>query len=178
MDLKITLFTQLDTKQFASNVRFFASEKRAELVSRFWDYVANAMQRMFQHGDVKQVNKAAAAAELCGYGPSFRRVVPAIVPFKYDKEGKLFTGSIQSGKRNVLETLNENGVPNWEADLRTRIDGEGSSSSNAKAFNLDTRAAALVKAALKAGCTAQDIKKMVSEKISASIVTVAAKKAA
>jgi len=178
MDIKLTLFTQFDAKQFATNVRFFASEKRAELVSRFWDYVANCVQKCYQHGDIKQINKAAIAAELCGYGPSFRRAVPKIIPFKYSKDDRAFEGTIQSGKRNVLEELNENGIPNWEAQLRDNITAETTGKSKtAKPFNLDSRLESIVKAATKEGFTPADIKKHLSEVLSKNAVTAVAKAA-
>lgn len=125
MENILTLFTQFDTKQFNTAVRFFASEKRAELVTRFYDYCANAAQLVYAHGDSKQANKMSIAAELCGFGPTFRRVVVPNVPFAYDKETHLFIGKIQKGKRSALETLNADGVPNWEADMRDRLDNEG-----------------------------------------------------
>lgn len=125
MENNLTLFTQLTVKQFNTAVRFFASEKRAELVARFYDYCANVAQKVYETGDSKQANKMAAAAELCGFGPTFRRVVVPNVPFAYDKQAHLFIGKIQKGKRSALETLNADGIPNWEADMRSRLDEEG-----------------------------------------------------
>ena len=127
MDKILTLFTQLNAKQFNTAVRFFASEKRAELVARFYDYCANVAQKVYETGDSKQANKMAAAAEMCGFGPTFRRVVVPNIPFAYDRETHLFIGKIQKGKRSALETLNADGVPNWEADMRDRLDNEGKS---------------------------------------------------
>lgn len=125
MENILTLFTQLTAKQFNTAVRFFASEKRAELVTRFYDYCANSAQLVYVHGDSKQANKMSVAAEMCGFGPTFRRVVVPNIPFAYDKETHLFTGKIQKGKRSALETLNADGIPNWEADMRDRLDNEG-----------------------------------------------------
>lgn len=125
MDKVLTLFTQFNAQQFKSAVVFFASDKRAELVARFWDYCANVAQRTYDTGDIKQANKMAAAAELCGFGPTFRRVMVPNIPFAYDRETHIFTDKIQKGKRSTLATLNSDGVPYWEADMRSRLDNEG-----------------------------------------------------
>lgn len=177
MDIKLNLFKTLDAKAFNTAVKFFASEKRAELVARFRDYCANVAARCYEYGDVKHANKLACAAELCGYGASFRRCVVPNIPFAYDKQAKIFDGKKQIGKFNRLTELNAEGIPHWEADMKARFDGE-STPKQTKPFVLDTRAAALVKAALKNGATVADIKKSVSEAISNTITSVAVKKAA
>ena len=152
MDIKLNLFNTFDNKAFNNAVKFFASDKRRELVTKFQDYCANVLARTFEHGDVKHANKLAVASEICGFGPTFRRVVVRNVPFAYDKESKLFAGSIQKGKRAALSELNADGIPTWEADLRLRFDGEGSAKDK-KAPDYLKRYINALGAALKNGVT-------------------------
>ena len=105
MDTILNLFNTFDTKAFNNAVKFFASDKRRELVIKFQDYCANVVARTYEFGDIKHANKLAAAAEICGYGPTFRRVVVRNIPFVYDKDAKVFTGQIQKGKRAALSEV-------------------------------------------------------------------------
>jgi hypothetical protein len=177
MDIKLNLFNTFDSKAFNNAVKFFASDKRKELVIKFQDYCANVAARCYAYGDVKHANKLAYAAELCGFGPTFRRCVVPNIPFAYNKEAKLFDGKMQNGKFNKLSELNADGYPNWEADMRHRFDTENEPKA-AKDVDYGKRLASAVKAAVKHGMSAADIKKLVSEEISKSVTTVAVKKAA
>lgn len=152
MDIKLNLFNTFDTKAFNNAVKFFASEKRRELVTKFQDYCANVMARTYEHGDIKHANKLAVAAELCGFGPTFRRVVVPNVPFAYDKDSKQFTGSIQKGKRAALSTLDADGYPTWESDMRIRFDSEGTKKES-KTPDYLKRFVSSTSAALKNGVT-------------------------
>lgn len=176
----LKLFATLNAKQFATDARYFASDKRAEIVTRFRTFAVNCVHKVFEHGDVKWANKASAAAELCGFGPTFRRCFVPNVPFKYDKEAKIFDGSIQQGKRNALAALNEDGVLKFEADIVRRLADEGQPREKKEA-DYEKRLINSVKAALKHGIMPQAVKKLVSETISTNITTVntdQAKKAA
>jgi hypothetical protein len=175
MDLKI--FATLSAKQFATDARYFASEKRADLVNRFRTWATNCVAKVIEYGDIKWANKASAAAELCGFGPTFRRVYVPNVCFAYDKEAHLFTGTIQAGKRAALAELNEDGILNFEADIAKRLADEGKPKEK-KEVDYAKRLSSAVTAALKHGMSAADAKKLVSETISKTITTVAAKKAA
>lgn len=171
MDKILTLFAQLSDKQFNTAGRFFASDKRAELVARFYDYCANAAQRVYETGDNKHANKMAGAAELCGFGPTFRRVVVPNIPFAYDKESHLFVGKIQKGKRSTLETLDANGVPNWEADMRNRLDLEGQPKAK-KEPDYAKRLVNALSAALNHGITATEVRSATNAAIKAAITAV------
>lgn len=175
MELKI--FANLSAKQFATDARFFASEKRAELVNRFRTWATNCVVKVYEYGDVKWANKAYQAAELCGFGPTFRRVYVPNIPFAHDKEAKMFTGSIQTGKRAALSELDENGVLRFEADIARRLADEGKPREK-KEPDYAKRLATAVAAALKHGMSPAEAKKLVSETISKTITTVEAKKAA
>jgi len=176
MELKLKVFENLTVKQFATDARYFASAKRAELVNRFRTWATNCVVKVYEFGDVKWANKASAAAELCGYGPTFRRVYVPNIPFAYDKEGKLFVGTIQQGKRAALSELDENGVLRFEADIAKRLADEGKPKEK-KEPDYAKRLATAVAAALKHGMTPADAKKLVSETISKTVTTVAAKAA-
>ncbi len=175
-DLK--LFATLDNRKFAAAVRFFSDKKRALLVTRFWDYVANAIARTYETGDVTHVNKAAGAAELCGYGVAFRKFAVPVIPFKYSMPDRGFEGTIQKGKRNTLDQLNEDGVIKWEAELHRRLGDDAAAKKETKPVDYDKRVASAIKAALKHGITPAHLKKVVSETISENITTVGDKKAA
>lgn len=164
----LKLFNQLDSKAFNTTVRYFASDKRAELVARFYDYCANAAQRVFETGDSKQANKMAVAAEICGFGPTFRRVVVPNIPFAYDKEAHLFIGKIQKGKRAALETLDAEGVPNWEADMRSRLDSEGQPREK-KEPDYVKRLNTALSNALGNGVTATEVRVMTNAAIKAAV---------
>ncbi len=174
MENVLKLFTQLSTKQFNTAVRFFASEKRAELVSRFYDYCANAAQIVFATGDIKQANKMYAAAELCGFGPTFRRCIAPNIPFAVDREAHLFVGKIQKGKRSTLETLNADGIPNWEADMRSRLDSEGQPREK-KEPDYVKRLNTALSNALGNGVTAQEVRAQTTAAIKAAVSEVAEK---
>ncbi len=172
MDIKLNLFNTFDTKAFSNAVKFFASDKRRELVTKFQDYCANVVARTYEHGDVKHANKLAVAAEICGFGPTFRRVVVRNVPFSYDRDSKLFTGSIQKGKRSALTELDANGVPIWEADMRLRFDSEGQPKAKKEADYLK-RMESAISAALKHGITPDVVRKSVNTAIKSTTVEVA-----
>lgn len=174
MENVLKLFNQYDGKAFAKDVRFFASEKRAELVARFWDYCANAAQRTYETGDIKQANKMYVAAELCGYGPTFRRCIAPNIPFAVDREAHLFIGKIQKGKRSTLETLNADGVPNWEADMRSRLDSEGQPREK-KEPDYVKRLNTALSNALGNGVSAQEVRAQTNAAIKAAISEVAEK---
>lgn len=175
MDLKI--FANLTAKQFATDARFFASEKRALLVERFRTWATNCVAQVYEHGDIKWANKASSAAELCGFGATFRRCYVPNIPFAYDKAAHAFTGSIQSGKRAALSEFNENGILMFEADIAKRLADEGAPKEK-KEVDYAKRLASAVSAALKHGMPAADVKKLVSETLSKNVVTVTVKKAA
>lgn len=175
MDIKLTLFNTFDSKTFNNAVKFFASDKRKELVTKFQDYCANVAARCYEYGDVKHANKLAYAAELCGFGPTFRRCVVPNIPFAYDKADKVFDGKIQQGKQSRLTELNAEGIPEWEANMRLRFDGENTP-KEAKPTDWTKRIHSTIAGALKSGMSPADIKKLVSEEISKQITTV--KKAA
>lgn len=162
------LFTLLDAKAFARDVAYFASAKRAEMVERFWNYVANCVAKALESGDQSHLNKAASAAEMCGYGPTFRRVVPAVAPFKFDKKAMQFTGKIRKGKRELLQEY-DRGVQAWERILKAGLDGKTSSKPAAE-FNLDAvgkRAKTLARSAFEAGLNRQECRKAISEAFAA-----------
>lgn len=173
---KLNVFNALNNRQFASAVRFFTSDKRAELVAKFWDFVANAILRCYQTGDSTHVNKAAAAAEICGYGPAFRKAAVAVIPFKYDMASRQFVDKIQREKRRALHVVDEKGVLAWETQLRDRIDDISNPKTKTKPqFDgkaLERGAKRLVHKAIEAGLPASAIKKAVSEAISNEITTV------
>lgn len=177
MEILLTLFAQLSDKQFATAGRFFVSDKRAELVARFYDYCANCAQRVFDTGDYKHANKMAGAAEICGFGPTFRRVVVPNIPFAYDMEAHLFVGKIQKGKRSTLETLDANGIPNWEADMRERLDSEGQPREK-KEPDYAKRLATALSNALKNGITAAEVRIVVNSAIKAAVSEVEVQKVA
>ena len=167
----LKLFSNLSKKQFATDAKYFASEKRAELVKRFYTFAVNCAQRCYEFGDIKWANKAANAAELCGYGPTFRRCVVPNIPFAYDKASHIFTGTIQSGKRAALSELDENGVLKFEADIAKRLADEGKPKEK-KEPDYAKRIASAVTAAVKHGMSPLDIRKLVSETVSKTITTV------
>jgi hypothetical protein len=177
MDIKLKIFSNLTAKQFATDARYFASEKRAELVSRFQTWATNCAAKVIEYGDMKWANKASAAAELCGFGPTFRRVFVPNIPFAYDKAAHMFIAPIQSNKRNALAELNSDGILNFEADIARRLDEENKPKEKKEA-DYAKRLASAVSAAVKHGMPAADVKKLVSETLSKAIVTVAVKKAA
>lgn len=177
MELKLKMFDNLTAKQFATDARYFASEKRAQIVARFQTWATNCAAKVFEYGDIKWANKASNAAEMCGFGPTFRRCYVPNFPFAYDKAAHIFTGQIQSGKRAALSELDENGVLKFEADIAKRLADEGKPREK-KEPDYAKRLASAVTAAIKHGMTAVDAKKLVSETISKTITTVAVKKAA
>lgn len=177
MELKLKLFDNLTAKKFATDARYFASEKRAELVERFRTWATNCVVKVYEYGDIKWANKAYAAAEMCGYGPTFRRCYVPNICFAHDKDAKAFTGTIQQGKRAALSELNEDGVLMFEADIASRLANEGVPREK-KEPDYAKRLVSAVSAALKHGMTPVDAKKLVSETISKTITTVAVKKAA
>ena len=171
MDIKLNLFNTFDNKAFNNVVKFFASEKRRELVAKFQDYCANVVARTYEHGDIKHANKLATAAELCGFGPTFRRVVVRNIPFKYDRDAKAFDGQIQKGKRAALSELDANGVPKWEADMRLRFDTEGQPKAKKEKDYLKSLESALT-AALKHGVSADVVRKASNTAIKSATVAV------
>lgn len=177
MELKLKIFSNLTAKQFATDARYFASEKRAELVARFQTWVTNCVAKVLEYGDIKWANKASAAAELCGFGATFRRCFVPNIPFAYDKAAHIFGGSIQANKRNTLLEVNEDGILNFEADIARRLAEENAPKKKAEP-DYAKRLASSVAAAVKHGMSAADVKKLVSETLSKTITTVAVKKAA
>jgi hypothetical protein len=167
----LKLFNNLSKKQFLNDAKYFASEKRAELVTRFNTWAVNCVQRCYEYGDIKWANKAYVAAELCGYGPTFRRCFVPNIPFACDKEARLFVGQIQTGKRAALNQLDENGVLRFEADIAKRLADEGKPKEK-KEPDYAKRIASAVAAAVKHGMSPLDIRKLVSETVSKTITTV------
>ena len=178
--MEMKLFTSLNNRQFGAAVRFFTSDKRKELVSKFWDYVANAVARTYETGDSTHANKAAAAAEICGYGPAFRKFAVPVIPFKYNRADKGFEGTIQKGKRNALDQLNDDGVITWEAELHRRINQDAEESKKPKAFDAKAVMLRCIKAEIKHGLAPADVRKLFNSCISevAKPTAVATKKAA
>jgi len=171
MEIRLSIFANLSAKQFATDARYFASNERAKVVTRFRDFAANCVAKTYEHGDIKWANKAAAAAELCGFDPTFRRAYVPNVPFAYDREALIFTGTIQATKRGKLSELNENGVLMFEADIADRLANE-SKPKEQKEPDYAKRLTSAVTAAIKHGMTAADAKKLVSEAISKLVVSV------
>jgi len=142
MEIELTLFKQLTDAAFKTANRYFSADARAAMFSRWQDYCANGTQRVFKHGDIKQAQKMYSAAVICGFLPHFSRAVAPYLPFSYSRaEG--FKGTIQP-KRKVLEQLNANGVPNWEAEMRLMFDTENAP-KEAKAWVLSKRLDAVIK---------------------------------
>lgn len=171
MEIRLSIFANLTAKQFATDAKYFASNERAKVVIRFRDFAANCVAKTYEHGDIKWANKAAAAAELCGFGPTFRRAYVPNVPFAYDCEALIFTGTIQATKRGNLSVLNENGVLKFEADIADRLANE-SKPKEQKERDYAKGVTTAISAALKHGVPANDIRKLVSEAISKSVVSV------
>lgn len=136
------LFPQYDAKKFAAEVKFFGNAKRAELVERFWAFVANCIALCLEHGNSDHINKAAQAAEVCGYGPTFRRVITKVTPFKFDRKAMRFTGKIMAGKRKSLLEFAQpgKGIPTdtrvWEVLLKQALAGKDATAEPA-AFDAD-----------------------------------------
>jgi hypothetical protein len=163
--MELKLFSNLTKSQFATDARYFADPARAKLKERFYNWAVNCVARVIEFGDIKWANKASAAAELIGFGPTFRRCFVPNIPFPYDREAHIFTGSIQPGKRNALATMNAEGILNFEADIRRRLDEE-SKPKAAKEKTAEDYIKAIERAclnALKHGVSAPEAKKALSE---------------
>lgn len=122
MEIELSLFKQLTDAAFKTANRYFNADARAAMYSRWQDYCANGTQRVFVHGDIKSAQAMYSAAVICGFLPQFKRAVAPYIPFAF-KSAEGFTGKIQP-KRNVLQQLNANGIPNWEAEMRHAFDHE------------------------------------------------------
>ncbi len=142
MEIELSLFTQLTDKAFKTAARYFSADARAAYFSRWQDYCANGTQRLYLHGDIKAANTMYSAAVACGFLPQFTRAVAPLIPFAF-KKAEGFTGKIQP-KRAVLEQLNANGVPNWEAEMRHAFDHENEPKAPA-AFVLSKRLEAVIR---------------------------------
>lgn len=143
MNIELTLFKQLSDTVFATASRYFGNDARKAYYSKWQDYCANGTQRVFITGDIKQAQKMYHAAVICGFLPQFIRACVPQIPFAF-KRSDGFDGKIQGPKRNVLETLNADGIPNWEAEMRTRFDSENETKAPA-AFVLTKRLEAVIK---------------------------------
>ena len=167
METKITLFKELSIAQFASAVKWFKTNaEKAKL--HLENASAFAAGRLYATGDVKHINKLAPVVEAFGFGPKFRRCVVPFICFAYDKDSLQFTGSIQKGKRGTLETLNADGVPNWEAGMRQKFDEEREKKAPA-AFVLATAITNAIKKDRKQDLPHDDaaIRKLVTEALRA-----------
>ena len=166
MEIELTLFKQLTDAVYKTANRFFNAAARAAMYSRWQDYCANGTQRVFLHGDIKAANAMYAAAVTCGFLPQFTRAVAPWIPFGY-KRAEGFTGKIQP-KRNILQTLNKDGVPNWEAEMRHAFDNENEVKAPV-AFVLIKRLDAVIKKerAQEDVHTDTEIRKMLSDLLKA-----------
>lgn len=142
MEIELSLFKQLTDAVFKTANRYFNADARAAMYSKWQDYCANGTQRVFLHGDIKAAQSMYTAAVICGFLPQFTRAVAPYIPFGY-KRAEGFTGKIQP-KRNVLQQLNANGIPNWEAEMRFAFDHENEPKAPA-AFVLLKRLDAVIK---------------------------------
>lgn len=177
--MELKLFSNLTKSQFATDARYFADPKRAKLKERFYNWCVNCVARVIEFGDIKWANKASAAAELIGFGPTFRRCIVPNVPFRYDREAHMFDGAIQKGKRAALATLNADGVYAFEADIRRRLDEESKPKAKKEKTEADYLKAIdrAVANAIKHGVTVADAKKAASEAIAKVQPTAVAKAA-
>lgn len=121
--MEMKLFATISPQQFAGIIRWFKNNT-AKAKLHLENASAYALAIVFDTGDVTKINQLAGVVEAFGFGPKFRRCVVPNVPFAYDKEGLLFTGKIQKGKRAALSEINPDGIPMWEADMRKRFDEE------------------------------------------------------
>lgn len=166
MELPLTLFAQLTDKAFKTANRYFNADARAAMYSRWQDYCANGTQRLYLHGDIKAAQSMYSAAVICGFLPQFTRAVAPYIPFAF-KRTEGFSGKIQP-KRAVLEQLNAQGVPNWEAEMRVKFDNENAPKVPA-AFVLLKRLDAVIKKerVQDTSHTDTEIRKMLNELLKA-----------
>jgi hypothetical protein len=177
--MELKLFTQLDKAGFARDSKYFADPRRAQLKARFYNWAVNCVAKVIEYGDIKWANKASTAAELCGFGPTFRRCFVPNIPFPYDKDAHIFTGTIQPGKRNSLATLNDQGICAFEADIKRRLEEESTPKAKKEKTEADYIKAIerAILNAVKHGVSVQDAKKAASEAASKLAVTAVTKAA-
>lgn len=118
------LFRQINDAQYKAFLKVFAPGSGGDKGVQFWDYIAHCVSSTLKFGDRSHVNHAARVAVFCRYGPVFRKFVPIVVPFKFDRKTMTFVGPILGDKRKSLLTFDAVGVEEWERILRAGLNGD------------------------------------------------------
>ena len=158
MDIKTETFGTLTQVAFDKTCRYLKSVG-TRLSVEFDAAVTFAVAAVFTTGDATHINKLLPLLVLAKLEPMYRRVVVAfdIIPFPYDKKECQHVGKINKGRAAALKIIGTNGIPQWEGLLAAALAGEKPENKAAKAFNLESRADAFIKAARKEGCAEKDI---------------------
>lgn len=160
MELKI--FKNLSNRSFSAQVAGLIKTGPQQL-EQFKTLCANAIIRTIETNDVTHVNRMVEASLACGRFRTFSRVVPGLVPFKWDTSDRAFSGKRQNGKYTKLTAVDDNGVAAFERLLVEYFEKEDvfGKSASTKTWDLDEAVLRLVKTAQKKGKSFDAIEKAV-----------------
>ena len=127
----------------------------AKQVEDFQAWVANAIARYYESGDVSHLNNLVAGSLAIQRYRTLIRVAKPIVAHKYEKDSKTFVGKIDKDKRDEMISPSEGdaNVEVWEAKLTEFFasEDEHQEKAPAKTWDVDAEIVKLIKKAGKEG---------------------------